>query len=75
MPEQRKEAYILLTYPRLLPFIMAAIQLLEIAYRNGVDQIGNCQVNEESEGINIISIIALGCFTYTSVFKLLRFRH
>lgn len=50
MPEERKEAYILLTYPRLLPFIMAAIRLLEIAYRNRVDHIGNRQVNEESEG-------------------------
>ena len=67
MPEERKEAYILLTYPRLLPFIMTAIRLLEIAYHNRVDQIGNRQVNEESEGINNYSIIALGSFTYTSV--------
>ena len=53
MPKERKEAY-LLTYPRLLPFVMTAIRLLEIAYRNRVDQFGNRQVNEESEGIIIV---------------------
>ena len=46
---------------------MTAIQFLEIAYRNRVDQIGNHQVNEESEGITIKISLNHSCNKYCNL--------
>ena len=34
MPEEQKNMFVFYTYPRILPMIMATIQLLEIVYLN-----------------------------------------